>query len=85
MIIIAVCAVHIIHPKAFPVTSSMPNKDSAPATATGYNPTPPLVAAIENPPAMNPIKTPPKGTVKCSTDGMVAQNIATYINQMKTV
>ena len=62
--IIAVCAVHIIQPKAVAGSEGTSNKARAPATAIGYNPIPPFVAAIENPPAMKPIKIPPKGTSK---------------------
>ena len=35
--------------------------------------------------AIKPIKTPPTGTSKPFTAGIVAQNIATYIPQIKTV
>ena len=63
----------------------MSKRAKAPATATGYKPTPPFVAAIESPPAINPIKIPPIGTSKPLTAGIVAQNMATYMIQIKIV
>ena len=50
--IISVCEVHIIHPKAKEASSEMPNPIRIALTATGYIPTPPLVAEIENAPAI---------------------------------
>ncbi len=81
----AVCAVHIIQPKAVAGSVGISNKANAPATAIGYKPMPPFVAAIENPPAIKPIKIPPKGTFKSSIAGIVAQNMATYITQINRV
>ena len=66
-------------------SSGILNKAKAPATATGYKPIPPFVAAILNPPAIKPTKTAPKGTLRPSMAGIVAQNMAIYINQINTV
>jgi len=85
IIIMAVCAAHITLPNAVDGSSGTPNKVNAPATANGYRPIPPFVAAILNPPAINPTKIPPNGTSNPLMAGMVAQNIKIYMTQINTV
>ena len=55
-IINAVCADHIIQPNARLGSSAILNNIKASTIASGYDPTPPLVAAILNPAAIKPIK-----------------------------
>ena len=49
-IIIKVCAVQVIHPKANPDSFVTPNVASIKATEKGYIPIPPLEAEIAKPP-----------------------------------
>ena len=56
-----VWADHIIQPKARLGSSAILNKVNAKTIASGYEPTPPLVAAMLNPAAINPIKMAAKG------------------------
>ena len=55
-IIKAVCADHIIHTNARLGSSAILNNVKASTIASGYEPTPPLVAAMLNPAAIKPIK-----------------------------
>ena len=61
-----VWAVHIIHPKAKAALLSMLYNTKALATKTGYDPRPPFVSAILNPPTTNPTIIAPNGKLEVS-------------------